>query len=170
MCLGRMIAPVTNADVRYCALMRTRQRHKVLPYDATQPKQCRSSNGRPQDVPECGFSHSRKDWLQEHMDNPTVLVKQFPKHLLHMFQRYLRTNLEGNTRLHQRSSKIIEGFFVGCALIAGAGPRGNHTRQLKPKNSQTAQQQINSTPDTQCTSHILALMVPNHTFKSQERG
>ena len=38
------------------------------------------------------------------------------------------------------------------------------------KTSQTAHQQINSTPDTKGTSHILALMVPNHTFKSQERG
>ena len=93
-----------------------------------------ATGDRTQDIPECGFSHSRKDWLQEHMDNPAVLVKQFPKHLLHMFQRHLRTNLEGNTRLHQRSSKIIKRIFVGCALIGGGGPRGNHTRQLKPKN------------------------------------
>ena len=44
-----------------------------------------------------GFNHSRKDWQTEKLDHRAVLVKRCPKHLLHMFQRDSRTNLEGNT-------------------------------------------------------------------------
>ena len=88
------------------------------------------------------------------------LVKRFPQHVLHIFQREPRTNLEGNTNLLTIQLKIPERYFIRYVLKAVSGWRGDHTRQLKPETSQTTQQPISCTPDTQGTSHLSASMVP----------
>ena len=63
-----------------------------------------ASGDREQDIPDW-LQHSRKDWYEENLDHPAVLVKRFPKYVLHIFQQNPWTNLEGNTRLQQLSSK-----------------------------------------------------------------
>ena len=109
----------------------------------TDRRQLRETLGK---IFQTGFSHLRKDWRKENLDHAAVLVKPFPKHFLHISQRDFRTNLEGNTRLQQFSSKILKG---------------------------TTQQSIISTPDKQCTSHLSALMVScsrNTEFQRQSRS
>ena len=88
------------------------------------------------------------------------LVKRFPQHVFHIFQREPRTNLEGNTNLLTIQLKIPERYFMRYVLKAVSGWRGDHSRQLKPETSQTTQQPISCTPDTQGTSHLSASMVP----------
>ena len=44
-----------------------------------------------------GFSDSRKDWWKEDLDHRAVLVKRFPKHIVHISQRDPRTHLERHT-------------------------------------------------------------------------
>ena len=72
-------------------------------------------------------------------------------------------HLEKTRETHQAATNQLKNpqrYFIGCALNAVSGWRGDHTRQLKPKTSQTRQQHIVFTPDTQCTSHLSASMVP----------
>ena len=44
------------------------------------------SFGRQREV-QTGLNHSRKDCLKENLDHSAVLVKQYPKHCFHIFQR-----------------------------------------------------------------------------------
>ena len=56
-----------------------------------------------------GFSHLRK----ENLDHPVVLVRQSPKHVVHFFQRDLRTNLGGSSWLFNNSAqKIFKGDLL----------------------------------------------------------
>ena len=57
-----------------------------------------------------GFSLSREDCYGENLDHQAVLVRQSPKHLLHIYQRDPRTNLEGNaicSPIVRRSTVVI---------------------------------------------------------------
>ena len=86
----------------------------------------------------CTVAYEWKEGQSPTFTKHAVLVKRFPKHLLHKFQRDPRTNLEGNTKLQQFSSIILKDYF-----------RRDHTRRLKTSSGASESKTSNT-----CEEHI----------------
>ena len=81
-------------------------------------------------------------------------MKQFPKQLLHIFQRDPKKQQDSTIQF-----KNPQRYFVRYALNAGSGWSLDQMRQLKNRQHPTPRELVNSTPNMQCSSHLSALIV-----------